>query len=226
MLLIKKIKENLWILRSLHKTLYLNFKCLPFKQAIKLPILLYKPKILCLKGKIKIKAEHIKTGMIQLGTYEVNIYPNCGITIDIRGKLIFEGVCKIGNSSNISITENAETTLGNNFAATAALKFVNYDKISIGSNVLIGWDCLICDYDFHTITNILENKEYSKKGKIKIGNKVWIANGCSIMKNSEIPANTIVAAHSLINKKINVPEYSLIAGIPATIKRNNVKWEV
>ena len=52
--LIKKIKTNLWVLRSLLPTLYFNFKCLPLKQAIKLPIFLYRPRIVSCSGKITI----------------------------------------------------------------------------------------------------------------------------------------------------------------------------
>lgn len=42
------------VLRFLPWTLKFNFHYLPFKQAIKLPILLYKPKLLTLKGIIRI----------------------------------------------------------------------------------------------------------------------------------------------------------------------------
>lgn len=41
---IGRIKFLCRILRSLHKSAYINFKYLPFKQAIKFPILLYKPR--------------------------------------------------------------------------------------------------------------------------------------------------------------------------------------
>ena len=67
--------QNRWILRSMPYTLYFNFHYLPFKQAIKLPILLYKPKLLKCKGRIRIEGE-VKIGMIQLGKYNVYLYPN------------------------------------------------------------------------------------------------------------------------------------------------------
>lgn len=41
-------------LRSLPYSIYFNFHYLPFRQAVKLPILLYKPKLLKLKGIVKI----------------------------------------------------------------------------------------------------------------------------------------------------------------------------
>lgn len=50
----KKAKNLFRILYSLPKTLYFNFHYLPFKQAIHLPILLYKPNLVKCSGKISI----------------------------------------------------------------------------------------------------------------------------------------------------------------------------
>ena len=41
-------------LRSILQSVYFNFHYLPFRQAVKLPILLYKPKLLELQGNVKI----------------------------------------------------------------------------------------------------------------------------------------------------------------------------
>ena len=55
--IIKKIWENRWMFRSIASSIYFNFHYLPIKQAIKLPIILYKPKLLSCKGKIIIKPQ-------------------------------------------------------------------------------------------------------------------------------------------------------------------------
>ena len=44
--MINKIIKYRWILRSMFSTIYFNFHYLPCSQAIKLPIILYKPKLL------------------------------------------------------------------------------------------------------------------------------------------------------------------------------------
>ena len=88
-----------FIFHGLFPTIFFNFRYLPFNQAIKLPILLYKPKFLKLNGSIKISSP-IRTGMIRLGWPIVpSLYPNDGIVIEIRekGSIIFEGNVKIGN---------------------------------------------------------------------------------------------------------------------------------
>ena len=99
--IINKIKENRWVLRSIIPTIYFNFHYLPFRQAIKLPIFLYKPHLKLMKGTITINGG-ATTGMIRLGKNQVSIYPNSGIMLELRGKIIFNGRCSIGNNSYIT----------------------------------------------------------------------------------------------------------------------------
>lgn len=82
--IIKRLWYKRWVLRSLLSTIYFNFHYLPFRQAVRLPILLYKPHFLDLKGKIIISGG-VKTGMIELGRYKVSLYPNSGVVIENHG---------------------------------------------------------------------------------------------------------------------------------------------
>ena len=82
---LEKIWKRRSDLRSIFSSIYFNFKYLPFKQAVKLPILLYKPHFLKLKGKVVIDAPKINTGMIRLGFHSVSVYPNSGITLELNG---------------------------------------------------------------------------------------------------------------------------------------------
>ena len=75
-LIVKKLSNylkmsKLSLLRTyfwyLPQSIYFNFKFLPFSQAIKLPILLYRPHFIKLKGEVRIEADHIYPGMIQMG---------------------------------------------------------------------------------------------------------------------------------------------------------------
>lgn len=55
------------LILGIPKSIYINFRYLPFKQAVRFPILVsYWCKLMTLHGKIKIEAP-IKTGMIMLG---------------------------------------------------------------------------------------------------------------------------------------------------------------
>lgn len=197
--------------------IYFNFHYLPFKQAIKFPIILYKPKLLKMKGKIIIKNDTIKPAMIMLGQYGVSLFPNSGIIWENHGgDVIFENKCSIGNASCISVGEKGKIVFGNNFKSTCGLKITSYHSITFGNNVLVGWDNLFMDTDFHQLKSI--NGELKKSfGKIVIGNNNWFGLGCIIQKNTKTPNNTIIAAKSFLNRDYQFPEYSIIGGIPSKL---------
>jgi len=209
--IVKKIWKERWMLRSLIYTIYFNFHYLPFKQAIILPIWLYKPQLKKCGGIVKIcKQGGVKTGMIRLGPQGVSIYPNNGIMWENRGTFIFEGRACIGGNSFISTGQKAIVTIGENFLATTSLKLCSFYKISIGDRCTIGWNCLIMDTDLHTLTR-QDGTKSKGYGPIKIGNDNWIANNCSIYKNTTIPNKIVVSANTAIATScIQFPEYSVI----------------
>lgn len=222
--IIKSISANMWIMRSIHKTIYFNLKYLPLRQAVRLPVMLYKPHFHRLRGNIHINSDKIRPGMVKLGMPQVSIYPDSGITLDIGGTITFCGACNIGNASYISIGDVGHAVLGDRFHATASLRLVCHDRVTTGSNVLIGWDTLICDTDFHHTVRLEDMAAMPSHGAISIGSNIWIANGCAIMKNSEIPDDTIVAARSLVNRRLGTPGHSLVAGTPAVLKCTGITW--
>lgn len=103
------------------KTLYINFKYLPFCQARKLPIIIFKGVLLNkAKGKIEIRTSQIKPGLIQIGKSVLgNIDAKYSRTIlELKGNTIFEGHAIIGQGSKITVGENACLTLGHGFVIT------------------------------------------------------------------------------------------------------------
>lgn len=220
--MIKKVWKNKWIFRSLIKSIYFNFHYLPLRQAVKMPIFLYKPHLLKCKGNISIEGK-ISTGMIQLGRYTVSLYPNSGITFENHGgKIIFKGKCHIGNNSAISIGPKGNVIIGNNFVATASLKLTSYYHIEFKENVLCGWDCLFLDTDFHQLTTIKTPQLPKPYGKISIGDNCWFSLKCTIMKGTNLAENNVVAANSLLNKDYANITYCLLAGQPAKVKKKDI----
>lgn len=215
-----KIWENKWILRSLFSTIFFNFYYLPLNQAIYLPILLYKPHFIKLKGNIIINSSKIKFGMIKLGQYNVPLYPNSGIIYQNNGgKIIFNGKCSIGNNSTIAIGEKGKLFLGENFNATSSLKLVVFHKVTMEEEVLIGWNCTICDTDFHQLLLMDSNIKLPAYSAITIGKNCWLAQNCIVQKGTILPPHSIAATNSLLNKIYDIPNYSLIAGQPAILKK-------
>lgn len=212
---VKKVWRSRWVLRSLLSSIYFNFHYLPFKQAIKLPILLYKPNLIKCNGKIIIDADDIYTGMIRLGVWMVSIYRNTGIMFENSGgTIIFNGKCSIGNDSSIAVGTHGELVIGSGFCATASLKLVCYNNIKFNDNVLIGWDCIFMDTDFHKLTRIGENGCSKGYGSIIIGANNWFGCKCVVLKNTQTEDFISVGSSSLLNKKYAFPSYSVIAGNP------------
>lgn len=219
--IIKLIKSKSWVLRSIIPTIYFNFYYLPFKQAIRLPIFLYKPHLRLMKGTIKILGG-VKTGMIELGVNEVTLYPNSGfIYSNNGGEIIFHGRCCIGNNSAVAIGKKGKVEFGDNFRASTTFKLASQFYVCFKENVLFGWDCLVMDSDFHKMTKT--SGGYSKGyGKIVVGSNVWFGNGTLILKNSVIPDSCVVAAKSVVSRKLDVPSFSLVSGSPAIFKKTGI----
>ena len=211
---LKRLWKNKWILRSCFSTIYFNFHYLPFNQAIKLPILLYKPTFGRLAGNVLIDSEiargGVRMGMVKLGFNSVSLYPNSGIVFDnAGGSVVFRGSCIIGNNSAISVGNNGYLIFGDRFIATTTLKVVCYNKIVFGEEVLVGWNNLFMDTDFHRLTKV--NGGYTKGiGEIFIGNNNWIANGCKFMKNSKTPNYSVFSSSMVVKKDLSsYPEFSV-----------------
>jgi acetyltransferase-like isoleucine patch superfamily enzyme len=143
--------------------------------------------------------------MIQLGHFQVSLYPNSGILLELRGKIIFHGKCSIGNNSFISTGEQSILEFGKNFSSTTTLRLTCYDHIKFCDNVLVGWNCMFMDIDFHRLTRV-DGKPVNGYGPITIGKNTWIANGCRILKNTSIPDNSVIAAYTILSGRVETPE--------------------
>lgn len=211
MKILKLIWKEKWIFRSIISSIYFNLKYLPIKQAIKLPILLYKPQFIKLKGKIIISESEIKFGMIQLGRPNVPIYPNNGIIFENKGgTIIFKGKCVIGNNSSISIGEKGLLTISNNFIASTTLKIICWYRINFEENNRIGWDCIFLDYDFHSLTKIPTMRKTKGYEEINIGKNNWFGSFCRIYKRTKTPDYCTITSNSILNENYNFPPYCII----------------
>ena len=203
-------------------SIYFNFHYLPFKQAVKLPILLYHPHFVCLKGKVLLDSSIISFGMITLGFNKVPLYPNTGITWENAGLCVFKGKCCIGNASAISIGKTGEIYFGNNFIANAQFRICSFYSIVFKENVLVGWDNIFTDTDFHYVIN-KETKQLNRPyGPILICSNNWFGMKCCIYKRAVTPDYAIISANSVINKEICSDNYILLAGNPVSVVKKGV----
>jgi acetyltransferase-like isoleucine patch superfamily enzyme len=130
--------------------------------------------------------------------------------LGVNHPLILTTWCK---NSRISIGDRSGITGGTICAAA---------QITIGSDTLIGANCMIIDTDFHPIDH-RHRKKNKSKGKMKpisIGNNVFVGTGTTILKGVSIGNNSVVGAGTIVSK--DAASNCVIAGNPAKlIKRLN-----
>jgi hypothetical protein len=148
----KMIKQILKIISKLNfKTIYFNFKYLPFRQAIKIPIILSKEVYLWHTGGQIILDCPIKSGIIEIGYGDVGIFDRevSRSIWQVSGTVIFKGSAQIGHGSKLSV--GGTLILGNGFMITAESSIIASNRIEFGENCLLSWDTLIMDTDFHDV---------------------------------------------------------------------------
>lgn len=207
---------------NIFKTLYLNFKMLPIKYAIKLPIWIYgKITFRSLQGKLFIESEKIYPGMIKIGKRDYYVNTNVPQTIwTINGILKFKGKINFMQGTYLLISRNGYLEIGTDGTIIGtSSKIICFDKIVIGDNVRITWECQIIDSSFHYVEQMDNYMIPSLTKPIVINNNCWIGNRTTISKGTYLPSYSIVASNSLVNKDFkNIGECYMYAGIPATPK--------
>ena len=105
------MKKYYRILLGFPKTLYLNFRSFPFKQAIKLPVVVA-PNVIfvSLKGHMRIDGE-VRFGMIQIGFNGAGTARHIPTSIENEGTIVFSGPFSIGGGYTVMYTCNWNTYL-------------------------------------------------------------------------------------------------------------------
>lgn len=142
---------------------------------------------------------------------------------DNMGKVIFEGKAHIGNGSRIVVGKNGKWYVGDNLNCTSTMSLICLKNITMGKDVLISWDTLLMDTDFHYIAKVGEINTAVNEKEIVIGNHVWIGCRVTVLKGAALSDNCVVAAGSVVTKPFKETT-ALIAGNPAAVKRQGIEW--
>ncbi|MDO9206839.1 MAG: acyltransferase [Sulfuricurvum sp.] len=219
---IGKIVNLIRYMAGIPKSIYVNFRVLPFSQAIQLPIIVSrKTKLQSLSGVVYL--DKVKTGMIRIGFGNIEMldYRYQRTLLFLEGSITFRGKCKIGMGSRLMISGALE--LGENFLISGDGLIICNKKISIGNNSQMAWESIVMDTDHHQIFDesgmcINEDKE------VIIGNNVWVGARSFILKGSCINDGCIIGANTTITKSYDEAKV-IIAGSPARVIKKNVAWK-
>ena len=208
------------------RSIILNFYLLPFKQAVKLPLLFARNvKISAIyRGGVQLNSDNIFPGMIQIGyNFIGNLdgkYERSIVEISKPGKVVFLGRASLGSGTRLNV--HGTLSFGDSVTLNGNTNICCLSNVEIGEKTLVSWDCLFMDTDFHKI--YVEENLINENKPITIGKNCWIGCRTTFLKGSELADNSVVGAGSLVNKKLN-KENCIYAGNPAKMIKENVRWK-
>ena len=208
---------------SYPKSFYVCFKLLPFKQALRCPIFVrYNVKCFSLRGKAIIIGP-LSKGMIQIGYQYVGTHDvsHQRSVLEIDGIIEFNGSVILGSGCLLSVGKKGHLVFGSHFNNTSSGHIVCNKKIVFGKRVLMGWDVLVLDTDFHAVENIHTHKIRGIENPIEIGDNVWFGTRSVVLKGSIIASGCIIGALALVSG-IFSEENCCIAGNPANVIKRGV----
>jgi len=138
--------------------------------------------------------------------------------LEKNSKLILDGKVVVGQGVRLHLREKAVLKLEDVIINCNSSIFCD-NYISIGKGTIIGWNVDILDSDRHYV--VRENFEVTKP--ILIGPHVWIGARAMILKGVTIGSGSVVACGAVVNK--NVPENTLVGGVPARIIKKDIHWK-
>lgn len=213
------IRKIIELRPNLLKTIWVNFKVLKFKDAIKFPIVLYGGVELRGLKKGSIVFEKVSRATLRIGGGGgfYGRVPRSHTLYHNHGTHYVHGRCNILNGGIINITDKAVFETGKRVSIGANVRIKCTDKIAIGDSCMISWDVQIFDTDFHYVVS--EGKEIMRNNKpVIIGDTVWIGSRVTILKGTELPEGTVVSSNSLVNKSFKEEGADLaLGGMPAKI---------
>ena len=163
---------------------------------------------------------------------------NNQITIGNHGKFNKLKIDINGNYNQITIAKHVKFSgqllvvgnhlhihIGDHTTAINCYILARDKSVAIGSSCMISRGIEIRATDVHKVydldTNVRVNNAHSD---VILGDNIWIAANVTISKNVAIANGCIIAAGASVNKSVTAPN-CMVAGTPAKIIRQNVRWE-
>ena len=151
-----------------------------------------------------------------LGRMFINVGNNCHIA--------FHGIQALNTSISIYMNENASIEFGSGQSFNGLCTFHLHEP----SRVVVGSNCLwangtLTSSDYHSIISATTGQRINRSQDIVIGDRVWFGMDYLVLKGAEIGNDSVIAAKSVVTQGI-YPQNVILAGNPARIVKENIKW--
>lgn len=209
---------------SIWRTIYFNFRTMPFHTAIKFPVFIYgKVRFFMLNGRVVFENTTIRRGMVKIGVNADSfaLFDHSGF-IQLGSKesrLFFEGPTSISVNCKIRVV-TGELRFGTYSYIGEGVRIVcNGSTIHIGKYSRIAFETIIMNSGFHHVYNSNKQNVTRTTRPICIGDFCWIGNRSTLSAGAAIKDFTIVCAGSLINHGFTQTEgeNQMLGGSPAKV---------
>jgi len=96
-------------------------------------------------------------------------------------------------------------------------------RITIGQDCMFAYDIDVRTGDSHSIISLENSERINYAEDVNIGNHVWVAAHCILLKGSAIPDNSVVATGSVVTRKYSTTGI-IIGGNPANQLKDGITW--
>jgi len=129
-----------------------------------------------------------------------------------------EGPTNIGPNSIVHVEGVFE--MGDSYINSHA-RILCGERITIGDGCAIAWNVELLDTDRHKL--YVDGEQVKMTKPIKIQDDVWIGHNVTVKKGVTIGEGAVVASDSVVTQ--DVAPRTLVAGTPAKVIKENVRWE-
>ena len=206
-------------------TLRLNFRLLPWRQALRLPIVVQGALRLDIGPEARIvlpsDAPH---GTVVLGSRHETYRASAGRgQLSIFGTWQVKGKVRIGVDSCLYIHRSAELTTGDGVFIARDSQIECAECVTIGNHVLAG-EIYICDTAAHTVMH--HGKQQPMTRAIRIGDGCYFGFRTMVLRGAQLPPRCVIGSGAVCTRD-HVAEHPegglLLTGVPAEVKTTGVE---
>lgn len=144
------------------------------------------------------------------------------IILEENSTLEIDGDFDIGNGVRIYISSGGCLYFGGKRLESASgitekTLIMVHKNVRIGTDFICAWGCYITDCDWHN------NVGKAFQENTIIGDHVWVAANCSILKGSHIGNGCVIATGSIVHR-MQLPDRALGGGAPFRALSSNREW--
>lgn len=121
-------------------------------------------------------------------------------------------------------TEGQHITIGSKTTVEEATLLTDEAaSITIGQDCMLSRDIVIRTGDKHSILDLETGKRLNPACDVRLDDRVWVGRAVQVLKGSYLPADSVVAACSVVTRSFSEPNI-IVAGIPAKVVKTGIRW--